>query len=289
MNDTKQDVAPALEPGGRKPRRTPVAPAQQQMPLAPVERREAPARVTMSPMDMIAMAVERGTSIDELNKLWDIAEKVRQQQAASAYVQAMNLFKQDPPTIEKTRTANVDKKNGGGFSHAYKYANLADVCGAVVRALAAVNISHSWTTLQKDGAVAVTCTLTHEQGHSTSTMLAASLDTTGSKNNLQALGSTVSYLERYTLLAACGLAVDDEQDNDGASAEDRAELQQLAGEMRAGVVTPVMPLLAQAQAAADKGHMALGDFLRSLDVAQRRTLGPAMDGLQQRASAAKVR
>lgn len=295
MTDIKQDGS------GRSSRRTPVAPTPQaDLPLAPAPALAAapvaqvPARVAMTPMDMLAIAVQRGDAADQLAKLWDIAEKVRQQQAQQAFVTAMNLFKQDPPTIEKTRKAKVDSKKGGDASFAYKYANLADVCAAVVRALSNVGISHSWATVQENGQVTVRCTLTHEQGHSASTMLAASLDATGGKNNLQALGSTVSYLERYTLLAVCGLAVDDEQDDDGASATgaELAELRSKAAEIRASASQQDQQgkssLLSQARAEADKGHGAFGKFWKNITEAQRRELGAHLAGLQQRASSVKV-
>jgi hypothetical protein len=52
-------------------------------------------------------------------------------------------------------------------------------------------------------------------GHSEEgAVLEGAPDTSGSKNSIQAVGSTVSYLERYTLLAATGLAAKD-QDDDG--------------------------------------------------------------------------
>ena len=47
--------------------------------------------------------------------------------------------------------------------------------------------------------------------------MAAGPDGSGGKNAIQAIGSTVSYLERYTLLAATGLATED-QDDDGRGA-----------------------------------------------------------------------
>ena len=63
--------------------------------------------------------------------------------------------------------------------------------------------------------MSVTCTLTHEQGHSESVTLSAPFDTSGSKNAIQAIGSTITYLERYTLLAITGLSASDMED-DGA-------------------------------------------------------------------------
>jgi hypothetical protein len=72
----------------------------------------------------------------------------------------------------------------------------------------------SWRTSQPEGSVTVTCEISHSLGHSESTSLTAPPDNSGSKNTIQAIGSTVSYLERYTILALTGLATFD-MDNDG--------------------------------------------------------------------------
>jgi ERF superfamily len=77
--------------------------------------------------------------------------------------------------------------------------------------------SHSWKMNQEGQWIKVTCILTHELGHSEETTLMGAPDNSGSKNAIQAVGSTVTYLERYTLLAACGLSTKG-SDNDGRGA-----------------------------------------------------------------------
>ena len=59
----------------------------------------------------------------------------------------------------------------------------------------------------------MTCKITHEQGYSEETTITAPADLTGSKNVIQAIGSTISYLERYSILALTGLTTY-EMDND---------------------------------------------------------------------------
>lgn len=244
--------------------------------LPAVRKNRAPKVATpapLTPMDMIAMAVQRGSSVEELGKLWEIAEKVRKQQAEQAFVTAMTRFKQNAPTIEKTRKAKVDSRKGPDAGFAYKYANLADVCNAVIKALADVGISHDWTQTKKGTQVIVTCTITHELGHSKSTELEAGLDDTGGKNNLQALGSTISYLERYSLLGVCGLAVDDEQDDDGAS----------AGQLGAHpAAAPVSQLLFNARASAAQGRDAFALFWKDCTPGQRGELRNDIPDLEQR-------
>ena len=61
----------------------------------------------------------------------------------------------------------------------------------------------------------MTCVLTHVLGHSERVPMQSGRDESGGKNSIQGLGSTVTYLQRYTLLAATGMAVKG-PDNDGA-------------------------------------------------------------------------
>ena len=48
----------------------------------------------------------------------------------------------------------------------------------------------------------MTCVVSHRLGHSEENTLTAGRDESGNKNNIQAVGSTITYLQRYTLKAA---------------------------------------------------------------------------------------
>jgi hypothetical protein len=168
-------------------------------------------------MQLIEFAVEQGRSIEELEKLMDLKERHEAAEAKKAFDQAMAGFRGEAVQILKRKKAGFEHKSGGGYTE-YHFADLADCVDDAVPALSKWGLSHDWNTEQLDGGVVkVTCTLTHAMGHSKSTSLQASPDTTGSKNNIQAIGSTVNYLERYTFLAVTGLAAKG-QDDDGAGA-----------------------------------------------------------------------
>jgi len=82
-------------------------------------------------------------------------------------------------------------------------------------------LSASWRT-EQNGQIKVTCRISHSMGHYEETSLSADADTSGSKNAIQAVGSTITYLERYSLLAITGLATED-QDNDGELVSDKID------------------------------------------------------------------
>lgn len=139
-------------------------------------------------------------------------------QAAAAFAAAMAEFKRNPPKILKDQHVRIKHKSGDGTTE-YDHASLGHVCDQVIAGLAAVGISHRWDLDQLDGGmIQVTCVLTHEQGHAVRTTLKSGRDDSGSKNNIQGIGSTQSYLSRYTLLAATGLAAGMPED-DGRDSE----------------------------------------------------------------------
>lgn len=174
----------------------------------------------VTPMQMLAHALERGADMEQLQKLMDLQERWEAQQARKAFVQAMAHFKANPPEIVKTKQVSFGNTN-------YKHATLADVCAAAIQGLAQVGISHSWQVKQDGESITVTCVLTHLQGHSESVSMTSLPDKSGQKNSIQAIASATSYLQRYTLMSATGLAAKD-QDDDGRSAVEYITEQQEA-------------------------------------------------------------
>lgn len=196
-----------------------------------VEIEPAPA---ITPMQMLSIAVERGADLDQLQKLMDLNDRHEATQARKAFVQALAAFKADPPKVVKNRHVKFGNTE-------YDHATLDQVCDVVGRALAIWGLSHTWDIKQQDNAaVEVTCVLTHELGHSERVTMRGMPDDSGSKNLIQQIGSTTTYLQRYTLLAATGLAAADDTDGAGPvefiSAEQKETLVNLMREVEADVV-----------------------------------------------------
>jgi hypothetical protein len=168
-----------------------------------------------TPMEMLALAVSQGADMEKLKQLMDLQERWERNEARKAFVAAMAAFKAEPVNIFKRK--GVDIPGGAKFKHA----TLADVVDGVVANLSKHGLSHRWVVEQQDkNAVVVRCVLTHIAGHSEECMLQAAPDESGKKNSIQQVGSTVTYLQRYTLMAICGLAAKD-MDNDGNGAPNK--------------------------------------------------------------------
>lgn len=166
-----------------------------------------------TPAELLRIAVTQNADLAKISQLMDLQERWERGEAKKAYVVAMNAFKANPPQITKNEIAEFVGKNGEIVE--WEYSTLDHIHDAVLSELSRHGISHRWIVEQpKPETVRVTCVLTHKLGHSEQTTLEGPVDHSGSKNAIQAIGSSSKYLERYTLMAATGLA-DKSPDTDG--------------------------------------------------------------------------
>ena len=182
----------------------------------------AAAPVGSTPSDLIRVALERGATIEQMGQLIALQERMEATEARKAFIVAMAGFKAEPISI--TKDGEVDFKTDKGRTH-YRHETLANVLRAVTPRLAAHGLSVGWVTKQdpKSGDITVDCVVTHLAGHAEVVTLTGPPDKSGNKNALQAIESAVSYLKRYTVLAALGLASEDEDDDAGGGAKTRKQ------------------------------------------------------------------
>lgn len=166
------------------------------------------------PMAAAIQALQAGMTVEQMQGLMGLQIDWEKNEARKAYVADMAVFKLNPPEILKTKLVAFSGTE-------YRHATLGDVTRAVVDALARHGFSHSWETAQDKGFITVTCKITHRLGHSETTKMEAQPDQSGKKNAIQAVASSITYMQRYTLLAATGLATMDMQDDDGQGGDDR--------------------------------------------------------------------
>lgn len=160
-----------------------------------------------TPANLLQMAVEQNADIDKLEKLMDLQDRWTAEQAKNAYSQALAKFQSELAPIIKTRQG-----------HNSKYADLDDIAQAIRPLLEAQGLSYTFEQDQTQSALKVTCTVRHSAGHSESNSLSAPNDTSGGKNAIQAIASTVTYLRRYTLTGALGITTGNEDDDGGKPA-----------------------------------------------------------------------
>lgn len=186
---------------------------KQAMMVAPrASAMQVQATAAASPDNLLVMAMQQGASVETLERLLALKERHDANVARQAYTEAMARAKLNPPTIKKDKHVAFATQKG---VTQYDHATLGNIVNKVVAWLGEHGFSHAWDIKQlQGGRIAVTCTLTHSLGHREHVTLEASRDDSGTKNDIQAVSSAVTYLERYTLLAITGLATED-QDDDG--------------------------------------------------------------------------
>lgn len=164
-----------------------------------------------TPMEMLNRALMSGAAPETLEKMLALQERWERNEARKAFDKAIAQAKAEMPVIVKNREVSF-----GAGKTSYKHEDLASIANAVVPVLSKFGLSYRWRTNVTDKLIVVTCILSHEGGHSEENSLPGPADTSGSKNAIQSIGSTVTYLQRYTLKAALGLAASN--DDDGVAA-----------------------------------------------------------------------
>lgn len=179
-----------------------------------IERHEAPVvQQPASESAAIIQVIERAASnpnvdIDKMERLLEMQERILARNAKAAYASAFALMQPHLPEIPEK-----GKSNNGS------YALWEDINDLVKPVLAEYGFGISFQTGRDGPNVTVTAILTHRDGHSEQTTMLLPLDTSGSKNAVQAVGSSTSYGKRYTAAALLNLTSRGEDDDGKAAAK----------------------------------------------------------------------
>lgn len=164
-------------------------------------------------MAMIERAA-RDPSIDadKMIKLYELSERAAASRAKAAYAADFALMQAKLPRIDRGGKivvfSKADRDKAGGVRDGDRpqqetpYARLEDIVAAIAPALSehGFSISHR-VERTPENMIAVTGILMHRDGHSEQTSFPLPHDSTGSKNNVQAIGSSITYGRRYTILS----------------------------------------------------------------------------------------
>lgn len=128
-----------------------------------------------------------------------------------AFLKAFLALQSELPELKRTEKVGT---NG----HTYSYTPLPVMRKVLQPLLTKHGFMFHWDSKEvSNNKMEYTCILTHIDGHSKSSSIIAEKDGTADMNNVQAVGSTTTYLQRYTLKAVLGLTSADD-DDDGISA-----------------------------------------------------------------------
>lgn len=167
---------------------------------APVQQSDA------SVDSFISQAIQTGQSVETLEKLFALRERVLAEQAKAAFIQAMAEFQSKVPIIEKTKQV----LNKDGRTVRYTYAAIETIVKQIQKPLAEARISYRWETKQEGKDITATCIATHALGHSEQSSFTVSVDTEGFMTGPQKSASALTFAKRYALCNVLGISTGDE-------------------------------------------------------------------------------
>lgn len=159
-------------------------------------------------MMQATMATGGPPDITLMREVFQLQREFEADNARKSFTRALVALKRDLPAII-AHDSVVDFDSAKGRTH-YTHSSMAAVMEAITGPLGnhGFTITYSPAVLD-NGKVAITCRLTHSDGHVQESTVSAPADNGSGRNALQAIASSMTYLQRYTVLSMLGIATKD--------------------------------------------------------------------------------
>lgn len=170
------------------------------------------AQETSAVLNMIErVAMDPNSDLAKLEKMLDMQERVLNRNAQQAFSADMALMQSELPRVVKSRQG-----------HNSKYAPLEDINDAIRPALQKYGFAVTFGVEQLDAGIKIVTHLSHRQGHREETSIVLPAETSGSKNSVQAVGSSISYGKRYGICAILNISTGDDTDGEAPKTQDNS-------------------------------------------------------------------
>lgn len=160
-------------------------------------------------------ALVRDPNVDpaRIAQFMEIQERAENRNAEKEFIAAMTRLQPRLPRIGKDGSIDL------GRGKPMKFAKFESIDRIIRPLLTEEGFSISFGTAPHDKGITITATLSHAAGHSRTESMPLPFDTGPGRNNLQAVGSTISYGKRYLVCAMLNLiTVGDDDDGNASSA-----------------------------------------------------------------------
>lgn len=159
-------------------------------------------------------ALNPDVDVSKMQALLDMQERILERNSKHAFINALSRVQQKMPRIKKNGAIEFEDKKGNQRNT--PFAKLEDIDAAIRPIYQAEGFGVDFNVeYVGESMPTLIMELQHNDGFSKKYSMRLPLDTSGSKNNLQAMGSTVSYARRYLTCMAFNIITEGE-DNDGA-------------------------------------------------------------------------
>lgn len=154
--------------------------------------------------------------VDKLERLFALQERVLERTAKQAFTEAKIVMRPELPEVTMKGHIVIRDKEGR-VTQDTPFARFEDIHEAIMPILSAHGFDLKFRNGTSDGKVLVTTILSHRDGHEESTDFILPYDSSGSKNSVQAVGSSTSYGKRYGTLTILNIKVAGEDDDGNAA------------------------------------------------------------------------
>lgn len=193
-----------------------------------------------------AAAVNPAVDVEKMRALFDLQERAELRQDERALTDAIALVSAKVPRVKKNGRVDLGKDKGG-----YDFAKWEDMDRVLRPMIEKAGLSLSFDVEQKEGGGAVIVGIVRLGIASKSVRVPLALDTGAGRNNLQAMGSTISYGKRYCAEMLFNI-VREGADDDGAAGGRETISDEQVAKLRALIAKTPRP------EAAFLGHMKVG-------------------------------
>ena len=214
----------------------------------PVERL-LPAPPSDNPSTVLALiervALDPRADVEKLERMMAMYERLKAKEAELAYNAAKGriLKKLASIRIVKNRSVLYESEKGKpqkGTYEAFKYAPLEEIDKHLRPLLAEEDMDLSYSDEpREDGGILIRGRLKHlPSGHFEDSFMPAPLDTTGGKSDVQAVGSTNSFLRRYISCNIFNIVVAEDDDDGAGGAIDEGQTKTILDLIKKAKVAP---------------------------------------------------
>jgi hypothetical protein len=233
-------------------------------PSEPPDERRRPAPPPTTVLALIErLALDPRVDVEKLERMIAMYERLKAKEAELAYNAAKGriLKKVAGIKIVKNRSAlyEIDKgKPQKGTYEAFKYAPLEEIDKHLRPLLAEEDMDLFYSDEPGEGGgIVIRGRLKHlPSGHYEDSFMPAPLDTTGGKSDVQAVGSTNSFLRRYVLCNIFNIVVVGDDDDGTGGTIDETQTETILGLMKRAKAGPKFLKYMKAQSAGEAGSLA---------------------------------
>ncbi len=174
----------------------------------------------MSEQSNILAVIERAAinpdiDITKMTALLDMQERIMAKNAEMAFNEAMTRLQSSMPRISKD--GNIEFTDSKNNHRKTPFATYENIDKAIRPLMIQEGFSISFNSEWGETGALIHATMSHKDGHSRNASIRLPLDSSGSKNSLQAMGSTISYGKRYLLTMMLNIVTEGEDDDADAA------------------------------------------------------------------------